>query len=387
MTENDEIYFGDVMKRTLRCMFGGAVSFVNKIEDVVDLFSTLVNPTEFEAVYKCGEGKDWYLQFKTEEPVLRLGDAGVVKVRDGINVTISRIDRRRIDFRIHWWPMFMNISVIEQFMNSIGKQCRMNRVTKSVKDNITIKSGIIQGTMIVSESEYSQIPYRERIYGREVLITVNGRAPKCLKCNEVGHNRSSCPKRARENGDTQKQSYAGAVRKESDLAGDSESEASHQQQYGPYGPGFSEENRNEGWSTVVSRKKKNGRQTTSDGGDGTQGSSDTEVSRVEMEVSEGVITQCLKDAEKSKHDDGLRPQNKRPYDSDEISETAKKTRDNDSDDLKHSQEGMCSIDNEDQVQKPNISLDTGHGLPDLKGDNCENVDSDRSVTGQEMDHT
>lgn len=359
MPENEDIYITDVMQRTLRVQFGGSVFNVNKMEDVVELFSPLVNPAEYEAVYKCGEGKEWYIQFRSEDPVLRLGDSGTLSLQDGVNVTITRIDRRKIDFRIHWYPLFMNTAVLFQFMNSIGRQCRMDRMTKNVK-GVEIQSGVLQGSMIVSEKEYSRIPYRQVIHGREVLITINGRQPKCLKCGEYGHNRSKCTKRGQGNRNSDKQSYAGAVRNDSEVAGSDDESETTGQVNGPYGPGFSDKRDHDSDWNTVSRRRRNRRVETSnvapeapvtilDGsepeerqeqeGSGADGRDDDSVTHSETEMdtgNTGLLTQIARDVEKSKLEDGVR---KRPFEHTDTDSSVKKSKDvNGGDELSNSQE-------------------------------------------------
>ena len=49
--------------------------------------------------------------------------------------------------------------------------------------------------MICSESQYENIPYRAHIHRRLVLITVMGRQTVCLRCGDMGHQRSTCPQK------------------------------------------------------------------------------------------------------------------------------------------------------------------------------------------------
>ena len=65
-----------------------------------------------------------------------------------------------------------------------------------------MKTGTISGTMVCSESQYQSIPYRGHIHGS---ITVMGRQTVCLRCGDMGHQRSTCPHKPAK-------SYAAATR-------------------------------------------------------------------------------------------------------------------------------------------------------------------------------
>jgi hypothetical protein len=98
---------------------------------------------------------------------------------------------------------------------------------QTYEGGITLKTGSITGSMICTEREYQEIPYKGRIAGRTVLITVMGRQSVCLRCGEKGHQRATCPLKSMSNQPVR--SYAAAAR--------------------------SDQNDDEEWSVVGSRKK------------------------------------------------------------------------------------------------------------------------------------
>ena len=161
---------------------------------------------ELEAVYKCGEGRDWYMTFTKVETAIRLSDE-TFRSNSGTTVRIESLDRRRVRFRVHWFPFHMKGELVEEHMEEYGSQIKLEYETQH-HDGVNMKTGTMSGTMVCSESQYQSIPYRGHIHGRLVLITVMGRQTVCLRCGEKGHQRSTCPLK------TTPKSYAAAARGE-----------------------------------------------------------------------------------------------------------------------------------------------------------------------------
>ena len=163
---------------------------------------------ELVAVYKCGDGRDWYMTFTRVETAIRLSDE-TFRSNSGVTVKIESLDRRRVRFRVHWFPFHMKGELVEEYMEDYGSQVKIEYETQS-HDGVSMKTGTISGTMVCSESQFQSIPYRGHIHGRLVLITVMGRQTVCLRCGEKGHQRSTCPLK------TTQKSYAAAARGEQD---------------------------------------------------------------------------------------------------------------------------------------------------------------------------
>jgi hypothetical protein len=161
---------------------------------------------ELVAVYKCGEGRDWYMTFTRVKTALRLSDE-TFRSNSGVTVKIESLDWRRVRFRVHWFPFHMKGELVEEYMEDYGSQVKIEYETQN-HDGVSMKTGTISGTMVCSESQFQSIPYRRHIHDRLVLITVMGRQTVCLRCGEKGHQRSTCPLK------TTQKSYAAAARGE-----------------------------------------------------------------------------------------------------------------------------------------------------------------------------
>ena len=128
---------------------------------------------EVEAAYKCEEGRDWYITFTKAETTNQLSDETFTST-SGTTVKIESLDRRRVRFRVHWFPFHMKGELVEEYMEDYGSQIHLDYETQN-HDGINMKTGAIAGTMVCSESQYESIPYRRHIHGRLVVITVMDR--------------------------------------------------------------------------------------------------------------------------------------------------------------------------------------------------------------------
>lgn len=125
------------------------------------------------AIYKCGERREWYLTFNNTDIVDRHGDT-TIESTTGKTFQLERVDKRRVNFRIHWYPFHMKTEQVFHFMNKYGTDVKMSYDTNNY-EGISPKTGAISGPMSCTESEIQELPYRGIIANRRVLITVVGR--------------------------------------------------------------------------------------------------------------------------------------------------------------------------------------------------------------------
>ena len=147
---------------------------VNTREAVIDNIDHLVDVLELEGIFKVNTGPNWYLTFKSTDVVDHLagGEKRDPKPDSDIkHVIFERVDTRHIKFRIHWYPIFMSLEAVENYMGQYGTQIYIDRETQQYK-GIKLFNGAITGDMVVTDSNYMEIPYRTTIQNRQVLITV-----------------------------------------------------------------------------------------------------------------------------------------------------------------------------------------------------------------------
>lgn len=104
----------------------------------------------------------------------------------------DRIDKRQVRFRVHWFPHHMKTILVSEWLRNYGTDIHLVEETTDY-EWISLKTGTLSGTMKCTETQFLSIPYRGRVYNREVLITVQGRQSLFLRCNKYGHHRATCP--------------------------------------------------------------------------------------------------------------------------------------------------------------------------------------------------
>ena len=206
-----DAYDKNTMAATLKLRFNGSRPILTR-SAVISEIKAVLPVQELTAIYKCSDGRDWYVTFSSESLVDEFGDRTVTGTSGEVHC--ERIDRRRVRFRIHWYPFHMKCEPVQDYMEELGSQVVMEYDTQTYEGGITLKTGSITGSMVCTEREYQEIPYKGRIAGRTVLITVMGRQSVCLRCGEKGHQRATCPLKNTSNKPVR--TYAAAARGDQD---------------------------------------------------------------------------------------------------------------------------------------------------------------------------
>ncbi|CAG2245031.1 unnamed protein product [Mytilus edulis] len=154
--------------------------------------SYLLDVYQIEAIYKTGEGVEWYVSFKTEKEADTVGFGNGRGVGEEGSVALDRIDSRIIRLRVHWFPHHMRKALVCQWLQNFGQNVRLEEEA-TLYEGIMLKTGTLVGTMKKTEAQYQSIPHSRRCYNRDVLVTVQGRQSLCLRCNQFGHHKATCP--------------------------------------------------------------------------------------------------------------------------------------------------------------------------------------------------
>ena len=142
-----------------------------------------------QAVFKVADGK-WHVTLNDQDSVNRVTSASWDLLTP--RASVQRCDRRTVNLRINWLPIWIDMTAVEQYLSQLGVIKLCQRETESF-EGVNFLNGSIKVVLDVSEKDFDRIPYKTTIAGRSVLLTVVGRPPLCLKCKEVGHNRRDCP--------------------------------------------------------------------------------------------------------------------------------------------------------------------------------------------------
>lgn len=142
---------------------------------------------EITALYKCCEGKEWYLTFTNSEMASSIRDLSSTS-SSGMTVNVESLDKGRLRFRVYWFPFHMKGQLVEDYMEQYGSNIELTYKTQYY-DCIKFKTGTMTGNMICRQK--SSLPYRGNINGRVVLIS-HGKTDY-LRCGSLG--RATCPDR------------------------------------------------------------------------------------------------------------------------------------------------------------------------------------------------
>ncbi|CAG2245033.1 unnamed protein product [Mytilus edulis] len=115
----DHYYNANVMRRTLRARF--IQTKVNTRGQVIEALEGTLVTRDLVAIYKTGEGAEWYLTFATDSQTEKFGDGqrrGLTN--DSGAVYFDRIDRRVVKFRIHWFPLHLRKELVLEWLERYG---------------------------------------------------------------------------------------------------------------------------------------------------------------------------------------------------------------------------------------------------------------------------
>lgn len=157
---------------------------------IIRTLKAVIDPHDITAIFKCDIGGAWFSTFTSTEVADKVISSDYSSLDSKVNV--SRADRRTVQLKVIWLPVWIKLIAVEMFLEQFGTVIRCVRETE-VSEGVSFSNGNIKVALEVSEKDVYSIPYRAVIGGKDCLLTVYGRPPMCLKCKEVGHIRRNCP--------------------------------------------------------------------------------------------------------------------------------------------------------------------------------------------------
>ena len=153
-------YDRDVMRRTVKARFFHGERRINTRERALKEVGEIFDISELHAIYKCGEGHEWYLKFRNETIPGKIGHGNAVDGIEGMKIRFDRLDKRKVKFRVHWFPMHMNLSLVESHFETLGSNVNVCYEDQAY-GTLRLQTGAISGEMVVTEDQFHEIPYRE----------------------------------------------------------------------------------------------------------------------------------------------------------------------------------------------------------------------------------
>ena len=193
----------DLRNRTLKIALDPAGKPYSRLDVAKGLAETVTFRDSFEKISCLGplnRNAEWYITLTTEECKQQLlGETVVVNGRRG---HFSPAGTQEFRARVHWLPVWMPNSTVVAALRAKGVNVLHIYTEKSTVDLSGGKSlkGALMTTrsVLIKADTKEDIPHKlflsDQAHGGdfEVLITVAGRAPLCLRCGLQGHIRQDC---------------------------------------------------------------------------------------------------------------------------------------------------------------------------------------------------
>ena len=161
--------------------------FVRRVTDTTGLSS-------LEAVGPTQQSHIWELTFATPLQQTQFLSAGDFDVR-GHAAKVSGADSTTVKVRLHWIPYYVSNELFVNMFERHGMKVVASEFEKStVKGLEHVSTGI--RCLTLRTDKVAEIPhvvsFRDGEREMEALITMTGRLPRCLRCNQNGHVRNKC---------------------------------------------------------------------------------------------------------------------------------------------------------------------------------------------------
>lgn len=145
-----------------------------------------------EFFYRLEKPREHFMVLDREETAAILSAIGKVNINKDTDLQIDSVDQQKTLVRVHWLPPFIHDDYLHDIFRDYGQ---VTAIEHEFDATLNTNTCVRRIRMVVTEEEKTKIPHLISYgMGKRLLVTMAGRAPICLKCHELGHIRSSCPK-------------------------------------------------------------------------------------------------------------------------------------------------------------------------------------------------
>ena len=162
-----------------------------------DVFRALdqagLNPDDIGGLYKVSSTDFSYSLYVSNEDVKkRLTDLKVIGSGKG-QFGVVCLTEQTVKLKIHWLPLYYSNRLLKAIFCDYGDVLDVS-MCKSSYAHVCALNGMREVLLKTDEIHKQRIPHLVKLSsGQSILITMQGRPPLCLKCNEIGHTRKDCP--------------------------------------------------------------------------------------------------------------------------------------------------------------------------------------------------
>jgi len=185
----------DVLKRTIRISLPDEGRPYQRSDFVDGLVEMGFKSGEIEALGTLRSNKEWDLTCNTVGNKDKLLAARVLKVGQYVG-KISSVDKEEFTVRVHWAPYYVQMGAIVERLEAVGAEVLHSEFETSRGTGFLGGCRTLTRSFIVTGVDKETIPHGCQVMCKnkliEVLCTVTGRQPMCIRCKQVGHIRARC---------------------------------------------------------------------------------------------------------------------------------------------------------------------------------------------------
>jgi len=186
-----------VKKRTVKITLPRSSSYTRL--DLAESLRQVHFPlSSVEALGTRQQNHQWFLTVSTEEEAADLLSLGMMSVA-GKSGFISTLDDTAHRVRIHWAPYHLSQPVLTAALKAAlpdGANVVQSGYEKSMVKGLEHVSTLVRYAVVSYEGSAAHLPHLLKVSQAgesfELLLTIQGRKPICLRCKQVGHVRSQC---------------------------------------------------------------------------------------------------------------------------------------------------------------------------------------------------
>jgi len=146
------------------------------------------------ALGPLSRNQEWYITMTSVENKDLLLGLGTLTVKDK-QFSIKSADNRKFTARVHWGPVYVTNAEIEAALSNYAEVTAISHIMSREKGFENVATGVRSVVMVGNRH---QVPHLLSVTDPDtketwqLLVTIPGRPPMCLKCRYTGHVRKDC---------------------------------------------------------------------------------------------------------------------------------------------------------------------------------------------------
>jgi hypothetical protein len=157
-----------------------------------------VDMIDVEGIYQMRKTNEWFIQFVNQRTAVEFEKRNECLDHNGQSWQLNVHNQELVSLKCHWMPGYTADSWYYRYFGTYGKVTSVYRTKMSYPGKREL-DGPVEVQMVLGVQSRAVIPHIvQNKDGTSMLITMQGRPPLCLECNEKGHIRRDCPQVGRD---------------------------------------------------------------------------------------------------------------------------------------------------------------------------------------------